>query len=134
MKKASLKPLPVKCTVYQAISELNRLLEDAVERLGQLTAFNIFPGEYLRACQVMIEEVRALTNEQLTETINERELQNSAYYERLRLKWQRQFEEPTNAPDAERSSQQSQKPQSKKQRSSAKRGRAAREKGKAVRL
>jgi hypothetical protein len=85
------KALPVRYPVYHAIAELNRSFEATIESLEHLTTFTFFRPEYLRAYQAMIEEVRALANEELIDLIHPRELQNAAHYERTRLKWESQF-------------------------------------------
>src|SRR5947207_1180574 len=89
MSSAPVKLLPVRYPVYHAISELNRSFEQAIGTLEHLISFNVFRPEVLRVYQVMVEEVRALVNEELTETANHRELANSRHYERLRLKHER---------------------------------------------
>src|SRR5579864_4932734 len=78
----------VKYPAYQAVAELNRSLEQAIENLEQLAGFDFFRRNLISNYQVMIEEVRALANHDLTETLNEREFGNAVHYERLRLKWQ----------------------------------------------
>ena len=93
------KVLPVRYPVYHAIAELNRSFEATIESLEHLTAFRFFRPEYLRAYQAMIEEVRALANEELLDLIHPRELQNTAHYERIRLKWQHQFRESSEIPE-----------------------------------
>lgn len=94
MKRASLKPLPVGYPVYHAISLLNRSFEDCIENLAHLMSFRLFPHDHLQTHQVMVEEVRALANQDFTEVLDGRELENCAYYERLRLKMQGLLEEP----------------------------------------
>lgn len=93
MKRASLKPMPVGYQVYHAISQLNRSFEDCIQNLAHLMSFRLFPVDHLRTHQVMVEEVRALANEDFTDVLHGRELENSAYYERLRLKGQGLLEE-----------------------------------------
>lgn len=102
MTKTSLKPLPVRYPVYHAIAELNRSFEATIESLEHLTTFRFFRAEYLRAYQAMIEEVRALANEELLDLIHPHELQNTAHYERLRLKWESQFRESSEIPEHEK--------------------------------
>ncbi|PYP90101.1 MAG: hypothetical protein DMG65_12130 [Candidatus Angelobacter sp. Gp1-AA117] len=88
MNAAPTKLLPVRYPVYHAISELNRSFEETVQGLEHLMSFNIFHKDSLRGFQFMLEEIRALANEELTNTANERELGNSRYYERLRRVYQ----------------------------------------------
>jgi hypothetical protein len=96
MKRASLKPLPVGHAVYHAIAELNRSLEETSRSLDHLVTFPFFRRDCLRAYQAMIEEVRSLANEELIESLHPRELQNTFYYERLRLQWEKQFRESSS--------------------------------------
>lgn len=100
MKLASLKPLPVGYPVYHAISQLNRSFEDCIENLAHLMSFHLFPRDHLRTHQVMVEEVRALANQDFAEVIDGREMENSAYYERLRLKGQGLLEGEEKTPKA----------------------------------
>jgi hypothetical protein len=87
------KALPVRYPVYHAIAELNRSFEATIESLQHLATFNFFRRENLRAYQAMIEEVRALANDELMDAVHPRELQNARYYERLRLTWETQSRE-----------------------------------------
>lgn len=93
MKRTSVKPLPVGYPVYHAISRLNRSFEDCTENLAHAMSFNLVPQDNVRAYQAMIEEIRALVNQDFVEIISEREFKNSAYYERLHLNWQSQFQD-----------------------------------------
>ena len=79
---------PVRYPVYHGISELNRSFEETMQGLEHLISFNIFNRDLLRYFQVMLEEVRALANEELTNIANVRELENCTHYERLKLKYQ----------------------------------------------
>lgn len=88
MKKASIKPLPVGYPVYRAISQLNRSFEDCVENLNHVMSFKLFNADHLRTYELMVEEARALANQEFGEVINDREFQNSAFFGRLRLKLQ----------------------------------------------
>ncbi len=94
MKAAPAKLLPVTHPVYQAISELNRVFEQVVAGLGQLSEFHFFRRDYLQAYQVMVEEIRALANHELIDILSQREFGNAAYYERLRVRWQNRFKDP----------------------------------------
>jgi hypothetical protein len=95
MKSTSLKLQPVGFPVYHAISELNRSFEDCIKRLEQLVGIKLVPSERLRAYQVAVEGIRAAVNQDHAEVINEREINNNAYYERLRFEWESQYEDPT---------------------------------------
>lgn len=92
MKNASLKLLPVGYPVYHAISQLNRSFEDCIENLNHVMSFKLFNADHLRTYEVMVEEARALINQEFGEVINHREFQNSAFFEDLRLRWLRALE------------------------------------------
>ena len=91
--RPQVKVLPVGYPVYHAIAELNRSFEETIRSLEHLTTFTFFRREYLRAYQAMVEEVRALANEELLDLVHPRELQNTVHYERIRLKWESRFRE-----------------------------------------
>ena len=91
MKKKAIASLPVSSQVYQDIAEMNRSFEQAIEQLGKLSDLGLFHRDCLESYQVMVEEVRALANHELTEMLSDTEMENSAHYERLRLKWQKRF-------------------------------------------
>lgn len=90
MKHASLKLQPVGYSVLHAISRLNRSLEECIENFDELISFDIVPAEKLRGYELMLEEVRALVNQDFFEILSDRELHNSSYYEHLRLHQQGQ--------------------------------------------
>lgn len=92
MKKASVKLMPLRFPVHQAIYELNRSFEECIERLHRMMMFRFFNGDNLRTYELMLKEVRALTNNELAGVINERESENAAYYERERLQWLERLE------------------------------------------
>lgn len=104
MKKASVKPQSVGYPVYHAISQLNRSFEDCIQNLAHVMSFNLFPQDNLRVYQVMVEEVRALANQDFAEIISDREFHNSAYYERLRLKWHDELKGNEKATDVRKAS------------------------------
>jgi hypothetical protein len=96
------KLLPVRYPVYHAISEMNRSFEETMQSLEHLMSFNIFDKDSLQAVQFTLEEIRALANEELTDTANERELVNSFHYERLREKYQVRNGVATGSPEENR--------------------------------
>ena len=96
------KLLPVRYPVYHAISEVNRSFEETMQSLEHLMSFNIFDKDSLQAVQFTLEEIRALANEELTDTANERELVNSFHYERLREKYQVRNGVETGSPEESR--------------------------------
>jgi len=93
---------PVRYPVYHGISELNRSFEETIQGLEHLVSFNIFEKDRLRGFQVILEEVRALANEEFTDTANQRELENCLHYERLKLKYQARDGMEVRPPDENR--------------------------------
>jgi hypothetical protein len=100
MKRPSVKFLPVGYPVYQAIAELNRSFDEATLILDRLAGFNLFHRRYIQMCHMMLEEIRALTNQEMTGLISDRELQNSHYFELLRLKLENRPGDPEDVPSA----------------------------------
>ncbi|PYP86015.1 MAG: hypothetical protein DMG65_19725 [Candidatus Angelobacter sp. Gp1-AA117] len=96
------KLLPVRYPVYHAISEVNRSFEETIQGLEHLMSFKIFNKDSLQGLQFTLEEIRALANEELTDTANERELVNSFHYERLREKYQTRNGVETSSPEESR--------------------------------
>lgn len=92
MKKAAVKLMPLRFPVHQAIYELNRSFEECVLNLHRITMFRFFNSDTLRTYELMLKEVRALTNHELTGVMGERESENAAYYERQRLEWLERLE------------------------------------------
>jgi hypothetical protein len=87
MKKGPVKLMRVRFPAHQAIFQLNRSFEECIENLHQIMHFRFFNGDNLRTYELMLKEVRALTNHELAGVMSDREFENAAYYERLRLQW-----------------------------------------------
>ena len=62
--------------------------------LSLTNLFNNFRRERLRACQIAVEEIRALANEDILEVLKGRELANAMYYQRHRLQWEKDMQGP----------------------------------------
>jgi len=94
MKSAPVKLQPVRYPVYHELAELNRLAEEVFQLLGRLYSFSFLHRERLRACQIAVEEIRALANEDILEVLKGRELANAMYYQRRRLQWEKDLQRP----------------------------------------
>jgi hypothetical protein len=126
MKVASARLLPVKYPAYQAVAELNRSFEQTIDSLEHLTSFNFFRRDQLRYYQVMLEEVRSLVSQGLTEIITGREFENSVHYEKLRLQQESRRSDPREAlVETTRSRQQTKQPKEKQKRSQKPPGKTA---------
>lgn len=83
-----------KLRVYEYLSLFNQKLQETVQVLQQLEKCPGLRRDFLRSFQVEVEELRAETNFELTELLNEREQDDWARFGRLRRQWDRQFEDP----------------------------------------
>jgi hypothetical protein len=98
MSKASLKLKPIGYPVYHAIAQLNPSFEDCIENLNHVMSFNLLDPDMLRTSEAMVEEVRALVNQNFGDFINVAELENGTYYQGLRLKWQTELDRDKEKP------------------------------------
>jgi len=89
-----LQPEPVTFRVYQAIAEANGGFEKLTQDLQNLQQFNFFPADNLIAWLNSILHLQAEINSRLLESLNSRELNNAAYYDRLCIEWERELEDP----------------------------------------
>jgi hypothetical protein len=96
MKVKTPKLQPVTYPAYQAIAELNRSFEQTIDNLGHLTSFNFFRRDQLRHYQVLLQEMRSLVNHELSEIINQRELDSSRCYEKFRLEYENSRKDPND--------------------------------------
>jgi hypothetical protein len=87
---------PVRYPAYHAVAELNRSFEQTIDSLEHLTGFTFFRRDQLRYYQVMLEEMRSLVNHELSEIINQRELDSSRCYEKLRLEYEKSKKDPND--------------------------------------
>jgi len=78
-----LQPRPVGSRVYQAIAELNSGFEKAIQHLRVLEQFNFFPADVLTAWLNSVQYLQAEANSHLLELLDDREMNNAAYYDRL---------------------------------------------------
>jgi hypothetical protein len=97
MKKAPVRQMPMRFPAHQAVFQLNRSFEECIENLHHMMSFRFFNGDNLRTYELMLKEVRALTNHELAGVMSDREFENAAYYERLRLKWLEELDRKSEA-------------------------------------
>ena len=89
-----LQPLPTPSSVYRAVANLNRGLEQDRRNLADLQEFNFFPEEELVAWGNILSRLQAEATEQLLEILQNRLMNNAAYYDRLCLQRERELEDP----------------------------------------
>ena len=77
--------------LYETVYDLNRGFAVTLECFERLERLAFFRRDYLRAFRNMADELRARTNHELTETLRDREQQETAQFGRIRVKWERRF-------------------------------------------
>src|SRR5437870_11535040 len=90
------KPLPTKTQVYEFLYALNRGFEITLLSLERLECVGIFRLEHLNAFKVSLERTRAEANEELVQTLQEYEEEESAHFDQMEREWQRQYQDPND--------------------------------------
>jgi|SRR5579864_6650064 len=88
------RPLPTKLRAYEAVYLLNRAFEAALLSLERLEQVGIFRLEYLNEYKVRIEHTRAEANEELIDTLQEQEMDDSARFDEMQRYWEHQRKDP----------------------------------------
>src|SRR5215831_6260251 len=87
------RPLPTKLRAYEAVYWLNRCFEATLLSLERLEQLGMFRLEYLNEYKVRIEHTRAEANEELSDTLHEQEMTDSARFERMARDWENQHKD-----------------------------------------
>ena len=74
------KPLPVKLRLYEALYSLSRGFEATLLSLERLEHLGMFRLENLNALKVALEHTRAEANEELVQTLQDYEQEESARF------------------------------------------------------
>ena len=88
------RPLPTKLRAYEAVYWLNRSFEAALLSLERLEQLGIFRLEYLNEYKVRVEHTRAEANEELIDTLQEQEMNDSARFDEMQRYWEKQRKDP----------------------------------------
>jgi hypothetical protein len=88
------KPLPAKSRLYEFLYALNRGFEITLLSLERLEQFGVFRLEYLNAFKVSLEHIRAQANEELIETLQAYEQEQSAHFDQMEHAWEKQLADP----------------------------------------
>jgi hypothetical protein len=88
------RPLPTKLRAYESVYLLNRSFEAALMSLERLEQLGIFRLEYLNEYKVRIEHTRAEANEELIDTLQEQEMDDSARFDEMQRYWEDQRKDP----------------------------------------
>lgn len=88
------KPLPTKTRVYESLYALNRGFEITLISLERLERLGMFRLEHLNAFKVSLEHTRAQANEELIQTLQEYEEEETGRFESMEREWQKRYEDP----------------------------------------
>ena len=88
------RPLPAKLRLYEALYSLNRGFEDTLVSLERLEHLGMFRLEHLNAFKVTLERTRAEANEELVQTLQGYEEEESARFGNMEREWEKQYQDP----------------------------------------
>jgi hypothetical protein len=88
------RPLPTKLRAYEAVYLLNRSFEAALLSLERLEQLGIFRLEYLNEYKVRIEHTRAEANEELIDSLQQQEADDSFRFDAMQRYWENQRKDP----------------------------------------
>jgi hypothetical protein len=88
------RPLPAKLQLYEALHSLNRGFAATLLSLERLEHLGMFRLEYLNAFKVSLEHIRAEANEELVETLQDFEQEESARFGKMEREWEDQRRDP----------------------------------------
>ena len=83
-----------KLHAYEALQTLNRCFEATLLSLERLDHLGLFRQEYLNAYRVTLEYTRAQANDELIQTLQDLEQEDTARFERLHDEWEKQSRDP----------------------------------------
>src|SRR5262249_16193562 len=79
---------PNKLHAYEALQTLNRCFEATLLSLERLEHLGLFRHEYLNAYRVTLEYTRAQANEELIQTLQDLEQEDTGRFERMHDEWE----------------------------------------------
>ncbi len=88
------RPLPAKLRLYEALYSLNRGFEATLASLERLEHLGMFRLENLNAFKVALEHTRAQANEELVQTLQDYEQEESARFDTMEREWENQLKDP----------------------------------------
>ncbi len=86
--------LPVSQIVFQAVTEVNGSFEKLIADLEALQQVSFFPSEKLADYLNVICRLRAEINLILIEVLQDREMSNAGYYDRLCIEREQELKDP----------------------------------------
>ena len=84
----------LKLLLYEALYSLNRGFADTLASLERLEHLGLFRLEHLNAFKVALERTRAEANEELVQTLQSYEEEESARFDGMEREWQKQYQDP----------------------------------------
>ena len=85
---------PTKLHAYEALQTLNRCFEATLLSLERLEHLGLFRQEFLHAYRITVEYTRAQANDELMQSLQELEQEDTARFERLHDEWEKQNRDP----------------------------------------
>lgn len=85
---------PTKLHAYEALRTLNRCFEATLLSLERLEHLGLFRQEFLNAYRVTLEYTRSQANDELIETLQNLEQEDTARFERMHDEWEKQNRDP----------------------------------------
>jgi hypothetical protein len=88
------KPIPRKLQAYEALYLFNRSVETTLESLEGLTRLGLLREEDLNEYKIRIEHARAQANEDLTESLQDYETEESVRFDRMESEIEKRRQDP----------------------------------------
>lgn len=89
-------PPLTKLRFYEALYDLNRGFEATIQVLARLETLKFFRAEYLDALKTRLEYARAQANEELIDTLQSYEREDSGRLEEAQREWEKQQQDPND--------------------------------------
>ena len=85
---------PTKLHAYEALQTLNRCFEATLLSLERLEHLGLFRQEFINAYRVTLEYTRSRANDELIQTLQNLEQEDTARFERMHDEWEKQSRDP----------------------------------------
>ena len=83
-----------KLLLYESLYALNQGFASTLESLTRLERLGLFRSEHLNAFKVTLERTRAEANEELAQSLQAYEEEESARFDHLERQYQKQYQDP----------------------------------------
>src|SRR5215468_7512641 len=85
---------PTKLHAYEALQTMNRCFEATLLTLERLEHLGLFRQEFINAYRVTLEYTRAQANDELIQSLQDLEQEDTARFERMHDEWEKQNRDP----------------------------------------